>query len=89
MRRDELKEKDGKDGSKAYIAYKGKVYDVTGSPKWAGGVHMARHTAGRDLSDTLKMAPHGEEVLERVSSVGQLEDSGPGHGGRVPEAHPA
>lgn len=77
MRRDDLKEKDGRDGKKAYIAYKGKVYDVTGSAKWSGGVHMARHTAGRDLSDTLKMAPHGEEMLERVSSVGHLEDSGP------------
>jgi len=36
----ELRQYDGRDGRPAYIAYKGKVYDVTDSYLWIGGDHQ-------------------------------------------------
>jgi hydroxylamine dehydrogenase len=63
---------DGSAGKPAYVAYEGKVYDVTASPKWEDGRHFGKHTAGSDLTDALKGAPHGFEVLERVRHVGEL-----------------
>lgn len=60
---------DGKGDGPAYIAYKGKVYDVTGLELWKDGVHMT-HSSGSDLTDALSRAPHGEEKLEPLQSVG-------------------
>jgi predicted heme/steroid binding protein len=69
---EELKQYDGKDGRPAYIAYKGKVYDVTDDFMWIAGDHQAEHQAGRDLTEEMSKAPHGEETLERVAVVGVL-----------------
>jgi predicted heme/steroid binding protein len=69
---EELKQYDGKNGRPAYIAYKGKVYDVTGSFLWIDGNHQGEHQAGRDLTEELSKAPHGEETLERVLIIGVL-----------------
>ncbi len=69
---EELKNYDGKDGRPAYIAYKGKVYDVTNSFLWKGGRHQALHEAGNDLTEALKEAPHGEEFIFRFPVVGYL-----------------
>ncbi|MBD3801120.1 MAG: cytochrome B5 [Campylobacterales bacterium] len=69
----ELAAYDGRDGKPAYIAYKGKVYDVSESPMWAEGSHQGMHQAGRDLTPMLEGAPHGEEVFERYSVVATLE----------------
>ncbi|MCI4625566.1 MAG: hypothetical protein L3V56_06360 [Candidatus Magnetoovum sp. WYHC-5] len=77
MKKDDLKEYTGKDGKPAYIAYKGKVYDVSKSKLWANGIHMANHKAGQDLTANIVMAPHGEDVLKRVTLVGELEDKEP------------
>lgn len=60
---------DGKEGRSAYIAYKGQIFDVTESKLWQNGIHMNRHLAGNDLTEELKQAPHGEEVLERFPQV--------------------
>ncbi len=70
---DELARYDGKDGRPAYIAYKGKVYDVTESFLWRGGRHQALHEAGEDLTAALAGAPHGEDLLARVPVVGVIE----------------
>lgn len=70
---DELKSYDGQNGRRAYVAYKGVVYDVTDSSFWIGGEHMGTHQAGRDLTDELEMAPHGAEMLSRMKIVGTLE----------------
>ena len=43
---DELRHFDGKNGRPAYVGYKGKVYDVTGSDQWIDGDHMG-HMAGK------------------------------------------
>jgi len=69
---EELANHDGREGKPAYIAYKGKVYDVTGSVLWSGGRHQALHEAGRDLTEALKSAPHGEEFIKRFPVVGYL-----------------
>ena len=69
---EELKQYDGKNGKPAYIAYKGKVYDVTDNYLWLDGNHQGEHEAGKDLTEEMAQAPHGEETLERVKLIGIL-----------------
>lgn len=68
----ELEKYDGKDGRPAYIAYKGKVYDVTDDFLWVDGDHQGEHVAGKDLTEEMANAPHGEERLEIVKLIGIL-----------------
>jgi len=68
----ELDRFDGKEGRPAYTAYKGKVYDVSGSSLWLEGRHSERHTAGRDLSEQIINAPHDETVFDRFPIVGEI-----------------
>jgi predicted heme/steroid binding protein/uncharacterized membrane protein len=68
-----LAENDGKDGKTAFVAYDGKIYDVTESKLWKKGLHMNRHQAGHDLTDAIGAAPHGSEVLNRFKEVGTLK----------------
>lgn len=68
----ELEENNGKNGKPAYIAYKGKVYDVSQSSFWLDGDHLGMHQAGKDLTEELEMAPHREENFQRVKLVGEL-----------------
>ncbi len=74
---EELSVCNGKDGNPAYIVHQGKVYDVTKSPLWLKGLHMNRHSSGRDLSPEISAAPHGAEVLERYPQVGVLKKGPP------------
>jgi len=69
---EELKQYDGREGRPAYIVYKGKVYDVSNSFLWIDGDHQGQHAAGKDLTEEMGLAPHGEETLERVKLVGVL-----------------
>jgi predicted heme/steroid binding protein len=68
----QLEENDGKNGKPAWLAYKGKVYDVTESSFWIDGEHMGIHDAGKDLTEELEMAPHRDDNLSRVKLVGDL-----------------
>ena len=68
----ELEENNGKNGKPAYLVHKGKVYDVSESSFWLDGDHMGMHNAGKDLTEELDMAPHGEENFARVKLVGEL-----------------
>ena len=68
----ELEEYNGKSGKPAYIAYKGKVYDVSQSSLWIDGDHMGMHQAGKDTTEEMELAPHGEENLDKVKLVGEL-----------------
>lgn len=70
---EELIANDGKNGKPAWIAYQGKVYDVTDSSFWMEGEHMGMHNAGKDLTEDLEMAPHRDENFSRVKLVGELE----------------
>ncbi len=74
MTKDELKKYNGENGNPIYIAYKGKVYDVTNSDMWENGEHMGVHYAGADLTDEMDDAPHDDRVLERFELVGELEE---------------
>ena len=67
----ELSQFNGKNGNPAYVGYKGKVYDVTESYQWGDGEHLG-HIAGKDLTDQMEIAPHSEEVMERMKIVGVL-----------------
>lgn len=69
---EELEQFDGKEGRPVYVAFQGKVYDVSGSKLWKTGRHMNRHPAGRDLTTDIQAAPHTPEVLERYTQVGVL-----------------
>jgi len=73
VKKDDLQKSHGKDGEKAYVSYKGKVYDVTGSRLWKNGRHVNKHEAGMDLTEALESAPHGADVLERFEHVGTIE----------------
>lgn len=68
---DELKEYNGKNGAKAYIAVEGKVYDVTNVKAWTGGKHKGNQ-AGQDVTNIIKKAPHGKSVLKKLTQVGIL-----------------
>ncbi len=69
---EEISKSDGKQGNPSLVTVEGRVYDVSSSKRWVGGIHMRRHQAGSDLTSDLKAAPHGPEVLERVELVGQI-----------------
>ena len=68
---DELKNYDGKEGRKAYIAVDGVVYDVTNVAAWQGGTHHGNN-AGNYVSDRIVKAPHGKSILEKLEVVGKL-----------------
>ena len=69
---DELKQYNGQNGKPAYIALNGKIFDVSESSFWITGDHFGAHQAGKDLTDEIALAPHGEETLERMKQVGIL-----------------
>jgi predicted heme/steroid binding protein/uncharacterized membrane protein len=71
----EVSQNNGKGGNPAYVIHKDKVYDVTASKLWKGGMHMRRHPAGKDMTADIQAAPHGPEVLQRYPQVGVLESA--------------
>ena len=72
--KEELSYFNGENDKPSYIAFEGKVYNVTNSFLWMGGKHQALHRAGEDLTDALKDAPHGSEFIKRFPIVGILKD---------------
>jgi len=72
--RNELAAYNGRDGRPTYVAYNGRVYDVSSSSMWSEGEHQFAHGAGEDLTDEMSYAPHGEEVFARFQVVGVLRD---------------
>lgn len=72
--REELSKYNGENGTPIYIAYKGKVYDVSNSFLWKNGNHQVLHKAGEDLTDALYEAPHGADLLERYPVIGIIEE---------------
>lgn len=77
MTKEELATFNGNNGQPAYVAVNGTIYDVSASPMWANGNHVDSHTAGHDLTEELKSAPHVRAVVERFPVVGKLEEPQP------------
>lgn len=71
---DSLKQCDGREGHPAYVAFKGKIYDVGQSRLWKNGSHLGRHQAGHDLTQVLAQAPHGEDKVLAMPCVGTLKE---------------
>lgn len=63
----------GQAGKPTYIAFRGKVYNLSESFMWDGGTHMAEHQDGKDLTDEFEDAPHERSGLERYAQVGVLQ----------------
>ena len=68
----DLREFNGENGRPSYIAFKGKVYDVSSSSLWIDGKHQSSHFAGKDLTESTLNAPHNEEVITRFQIVGEF-----------------
>lgn len=64
----------GQNGNPAYIAFSGKVYDVSESYHWQGGVHWATHHAGQDLTEELRHAPHSDDMIKKFQVVGVFKE---------------
>lgn len=69
--RAQLALRNGSDREEIWIAFRGIIYDVTGSRLWRNGRHY-EHWAGQDLTDELADAPHTEQVFGRFAAVGRL-----------------
>ena len=63
--------RNGQDKPEIWVAYAGKIYDVTASRLWNNGKHY-EHWAGQDLTDELRDAPHTISVFEKFVVVGEL-----------------
>ena len=68
----ELAHCDGTEGRPAYFAWNNRIFDATASRLWKQGVHMGRHQAGTDLTEALRLAPHGEEKVLALVEVGEV-----------------
>jgi predicted heme/steroid binding protein len=73
---DELATFNGQNGSPAYVAVDGIVYDVSNSSFWKGGAHSTCNLgamAGKDLSELITQAPaRMRSDLQRMPVVGSL-----------------
>ena len=69
--RSQLALRKGQDRPEIWVAYQGRIYDVTSSRLWKKGMHY-EHWAGQDLTDELPDAPHTEKVFEKFSIIGIL-----------------
>lgn len=63
--------RNGQDKPDVWVAFKGLVYDVSGSRLWKNGKHY-EHWAGQDLTDELKDAPHTDKVFDKFKVIGRL-----------------
>jgi predicted heme/steroid binding protein len=70
--RSQLALHNGQDKPSIYVAFKGKVYDLTPSRLWRNGQHY-QHWAGQDLTAELAEAPHNARVFERFKCVGSYQ----------------
>ena len=69
--RSQLALRNGQDREEIWVAYQGRIYDVSQSRLWRNGKHY-EHWAGQDLTDELPDAPHTAAVFEKFEQVGVL-----------------
>lgn len=66
--------RNGQDRDEIWVAWQGKIYDVTESRLWVNGKHY-QHWAGQDLTEELSDAPHTDAVFERFEMIGILSEN--------------
>ena len=64
--------RNGQDRPEIWVAFAGKIFDMTTSKLWKNGKHY-EHWAGQDLTDELRDAPHSAKVFEKFEPIGQLK----------------
>lgn len=64
--------RNGQDKPEIWVAYEGKIYDVTPSRLWKKGMHY-EHWAGQDLTEELADAPHNARVFDKFKVIGSLK----------------
>ena len=70
--RSQLALRNGNDEDDIWVAFQGKIYDVTASKLWRNGKHY-EHWAGQDLTPELDDAPHSKQVFEKFEIIGILK----------------
>lgn len=75
MNTEELRLFDGEAGRPAYIAYEGKVYDVSHCHQLLKGTHVDHQIAGNDLTGKMHLAPHGDGILTPLKVICAFDDS--------------
>jgi predicted heme/steroid binding protein len=75
-----LSKYNGLNGQPAYIALKGKVYDVSKLPLWKAGSHFGM-IAGVDLTSLFSKSPHDISIIDRAVELGTF---GSNTGGTTP-----
>lgn len=68
----ELSKYTGKDGTPAYVAVNGIVYDVTDAPGWTKGRHYGV-TAGKDITNEFEACHMSPIALKKLKVVGKME----------------
>lgn len=71
-----IKQYDGKEGRKCYVAVKDSVYEIKDNAYWQNGQHTPSNgqgMCGGDMTEAIKKSPHGESYLERLPKVGVFE----------------
>ena len=71
LKRHQLALYNGQDKPAIYVAWQGRIYDMTTSRLWKNGKHY-EHWAGQDLTEELANAPHAEEVFDKFLPIGEL-----------------
>jgi predicted heme/steroid binding protein len=69
--RSQLALRNGQDKEEIWVAFEGKIYDVTRSRLWRNGKHY-EHWAGQDLTAEMKDAPHLATVFDKFEVIGTL-----------------
>jgi predicted heme/steroid binding protein len=67
----ELALRNGVDREEIWVAFEGKVYDVSTSRLWRNGKHY-QHWAGQDLTKELSDAPHTDRVFEKFQIIAMI-----------------
>jgi predicted heme/steroid binding protein len=65
----QLSEFDGKEGRLAYVAFKGKVYNVSGRRLWIDGKHQELHSARADIEHANFLFTKGASHLKQFISA--------------------
>ncbi len=64
--------RNGTEMDEIWIAFEGKIYDMTNSNYWRNGKHYGIF-AGQDLTEELSTSPHGKRVFENMPPIALLK----------------